>query len=341
MENIELLFLDIFVHYYFKYIELPVAFFLEINLKLLYVRGLRRYVRANVTFSQAYRLYDSTLPTFLLNRPRQFVKHVCSRWTAAQNIPLGNIVMLDSRNFCVRSVDSDNTYTVYLGNDDQMPNCTCYDWQNSHWLCKHFCAVFLNGKSNWDDVGAAYRCSPYFTIDADVVGLSCTTIADGCSVQDDTVELCENVEHVSEVVEAKRSLQSVAADCRQILRALTDATYLFTDVTKLLDLNRNLQELHASFVQHIPNDDGVAVIPRKTRKVDGARACSSKPNPQSNTNDRETPDTSQVNERKLQDIPVKRRRKQRATFFTEKVEIPAASRSETNERKFAKSMDGK
>jgi len=43
-----------------------------------------RYVQLNIRFSDAFRKYDSSLPTFLHNRPREFVQHVCQQWAAAQ-----------------------------------------------------------------------------------------------------------------------------------------------------------------------------------------------------------------------------------------------------------------
>ena len=125
----------------------------------------------NVHFSNEYRKYNTDLPLFLHNRPRDFVQHVSTRWTSAQDIPPGNIVQLDKRSFRVTSVDSSNTYHVSFGcnSDASMPYCECYDWKKYHWPCKHFCAIFQHVATHgWNSLAADYRDSPYFCLDSDL-----------------------------------------------------------------------------------------------------------------------------------------------------------------------------
>ena len=129
-------------------------------------------MQSNVRFSDAYCRYNEQLPSFLHNRPREFVVHVCSRWSSAQTFTADCITEVDGRNFLVHSPDFGATYRVCFGRKaDEMPNCNCVDWSQYHWPCKHFCAVFLLISHGWNELAACYRDSAYFTVDTDVVSM--------------------------------------------------------------------------------------------------------------------------------------------------------------------------
>ena len=48
-----------------------------------------------------------------------------------------------------------------------MPSCTCHDWQNSPYLCKHFFAIFKKFPAwSCDSLPDMYRNSPFMTLDS-------------------------------------------------------------------------------------------------------------------------------------------------------------------------------
>ena len=116
--------------------------------------------------SSAYRQYNSHLPRWLHNRPRQFITHCCQRLTHAQSITKEDISQEGDGQFLVKS-QSDNkiSYHVHFGDCSNMPSCTCPDWQRHHWPCKHFVAIYKHFPEwGWEAMSPYYSSSPYFQI---------------------------------------------------------------------------------------------------------------------------------------------------------------------------------
>lgn len=134
--------------------------------------------------SSLYRSYNTVIPMFLHSHPREFIQQVCKRWQSAKDYAPGNLMVVDSQTFVVRSEDSDNSYRVFFGDDTrgEMPTCQCSDWQRSHWPCKHFCAIFQHSETHsWENMTEKYRESPFITIDPMVkANLACTTDPETC-----------------------------------------------------------------------------------------------------------------------------------------------------------------
>ena len=60
-------------------------------------------------------------------------------------------------------------YKLSFGDDTAMPNCTCYDWRHSAYLCKHFFAVFnVFPNWSWEALSPVYRISPFMTLDEEI-----------------------------------------------------------------------------------------------------------------------------------------------------------------------------
>lgn len=234
----------------------------------------------NVHFSNEYRKYNTDLPLFLHNRPRDFVQHVSTCWTSAQDIPPGNIVQLDKRSFRVTSVDSSNTYHVSFGcnSDASMPYCECYDWKKYHWPCKHFCAIFQHVATHgWNSLAADYRDSPYFCLDSDLfqsqAGIPTTpaaTVAEQADAADAPSAATEK-DNEESTAGPKCSLSACAKDCREILREITDLTYLCTDVCSLAVLQEQLKVAMCTLRQHVPQDAGLLLADRKSQKSSSTR----------------------------------------------------------------------
>jgi len=80
-----------------------------------------RYVQLNVQCCESNRRYNEAVPLFLRNRPREFVRHVCHRWSSAASVPKENVLCMSSLTFTVKSTDTDNTYCVFLAMINQCP----------------------------------------------------------------------------------------------------------------------------------------------------------------------------------------------------------------------------
>lgn len=225
-------------------------------------------------FSEAYREYNMEIPSFLRNRPRDFVNHVCKRLTLASEIPRSNVKQVNSSLFTVLSVDSDRLYNVSLGSNDCMPNCTCYDWRNYHWPCKHMLAVFQNTDYKWDNLCPQYRDSPFFTIDNELINmprsssvheqnLVTNTLTENQasmspSIANTVVNIVEQDEHACSE-NLPHSLNVVASNCRQTLRLLTDCTYLCNSIEVLEQLQINLETAYKAVEVSLPRDSGLAL----------------------------------------------------------------------------------
>ena len=53
-----------------------------------------------------------------------------------------------------------------VGDEDNMPYCTCWDWKSSAYPCKHFFAIFRKFPAwQWNALSPLYRNSPFLTLD--------------------------------------------------------------------------------------------------------------------------------------------------------------------------------
>ena len=112
-----------------------------------------------------YRKYDQNVPKYLVNRPAHFVK----RCLIIVNIGK-NADMTSNGEFIVHSFkDNREHYNVKFGTDDEMPSCSCSDWNYSMHLCKHFFAIFKYPDTwSWNTISSLYRNSPFLTMDEEI-----------------------------------------------------------------------------------------------------------------------------------------------------------------------------
>ncbi|CAH1248770.1 Hypp8400 [Branchiostoma lanceolatum] len=132
----------------------------------------RKYIELNVRYSPGYSLYNTTLPTFLKNRPRDMVEHILSRYEDARlKTNPDSIVNRGEGLFDVKSTSHSTHQTTFFGNNDAMPWCTCKDWQRHKLPCKHLCAVFQHVPGwSWESLPSKYKNNPIFSLDAKYLG---------------------------------------------------------------------------------------------------------------------------------------------------------------------------
>ena len=107
--------------------------------------SLSSYCDMNTSYYSQYRSYNKGIPSYLHDRPREFVLHCLERRKIALGSDLSGITCQRKVLFSVMSFTNNlsECYKVYFGNEHEMPKCSCYDWCKTGYLCKHFFAVFL------------------------------------------------------------------------------------------------------------------------------------------------------------------------------------------------------
>ena len=98
----------------------------------------------NTFYCSQYRSYNKGIPSYLHDRPREFVLHCLERRKIALGSDLSGITCQRKVLFSVMSFTNNlsECYKVYFGNEHEMPKYSCYDWCKTSYLCKHFFAVF-------------------------------------------------------------------------------------------------------------------------------------------------------------------------------------------------------
>lgn len=146
-----------------------------------------RYIRLNVQCLDTARKYNENVPSFLRNRPRNFVQHCIQRLPpCVSHIESSDIVGDGSGSFSVKSADSGKIYSVVIcSGSEPLPNCSCPDWAERHLPCKHMLAVMTTFPLwGWQSLPEAYRTFPHFHLDPDIVPVDAN-----CSVVDTVIPI--------------------------------------------------------------------------------------------------------------------------------------------------------
>ena len=143
---------------------------------------LQKYLVANVKCSSEFKLYESTIPSYLHNRPTAFIKHCMQRIYAAKlDFNLEHIIQLAPTRFQVKSkvgrssttTMEESWYDIQFGNEKVFPMCECMDFKYHYLPCKHFFAIFLliPGYS-WYSLPSYFRDSPFISIDTAALSMT-------------------------------------------------------------------------------------------------------------------------------------------------------------------------
>ena len=121
----------------------------------------QKYLFSNFEQSSANRKYKDSIPTYLHNRPKGVILHCLDRKATSSQFKAEDVHLTTSEGiFEVKS--GDNTYTV----DFRSPLCTCPDWIQTNYPCKHFFAVFrIYPTWGWNALPSTYLESPRLSLD--------------------------------------------------------------------------------------------------------------------------------------------------------------------------------
>ena len=133
----------------------------------------QRYLERNVQLSSAYRRYNSTIPSYLHNRPPHFIKHCLKAKFSSGDLRECDVHCVDMVKgvFSVRSsLQYNRFHEVNLGE----PKCTCEQWAKFQYPCKHFFGVFnfFGDEWNFESLPSRYRDSVFITLDTGHLGVA-------------------------------------------------------------------------------------------------------------------------------------------------------------------------
>ncbi|XP_066929672.1 uncharacterized protein [Clytia hemisphaerica] len=131
----------------------------------------RGYLNKNKECSSTYKVYNSALPKWLHERPKQFIKHCVKKIQAASDLHHEDISK-EGKIFHVKSENGSTKYEVHFGDDENLPSCTCMSWRRSSLPCKHMMSVLKNVEEiSWESFIDVYRNSVFFNLDFEAIGL--------------------------------------------------------------------------------------------------------------------------------------------------------------------------
>lgn len=121
----------------------------------------QKYLFSNFEQSSANRKYKDSIPTYLHNRPKAVILHCLDRKASSSKFgPEDVSETADEGIFKVKS--GDNTYVVNF----KHPSCSCPDWTETNYPCKHFFAVFrIYPTWEWNTLPLTYLESPRLSLD--------------------------------------------------------------------------------------------------------------------------------------------------------------------------------
>ena len=238
-----------------------------------------------------YRGYNSDVPRFLWNRPKEVVSHCLSSITGAEDIPLQDVKMISKGKFEIRTPRDKRYYKLTFGEENVQPACQCVYWQRTRLPCKHFFAVFRhNPEWQWNQLSTAYITSPRLTLDEAVIDTPAlnneepNVIFSKDDEESEIDHLSSDAETPDRAVEKHNQAfdsQPVKAEsqrrrCRDMLMELHNLTFLVQDNKTLKEMEEDLGRILIMVKKHVPSDGGLAIeqqasvpLQKKTRKVGG------------------------------------------------------------------------
>ena len=199
--------------------------------------------------------------------------------------------------FSIKSQTREEWYSIRFGDVDTMPQCDCLDWKRWCLPCKHFLAVFQHYPNwQWEQLSVKYTGSPFLSLDDDLVNQLMQEIEDneeGTSPNTSTVETLSTSSDVSSLNQSTQSLstspdskdspptvdipatsdtssanvinlpkrtrhhQTDAAQCRDILAQIRNATFLSQDAAALHELKVTLLDALQKIRGSITQEDGL------------------------------------------------------------------------------------
>ena len=129
-----------------------------------------RYVELNIRYSDEYKKYQRSLPTYLRNRPKNIIDHLLMRKRAVDHAMIRSVETINNTRYSVKSSDwielKKKEYVVDFGNEQRYCSCTCPDFKNNRMICKHFFAVIEGNHRTFNDISQLFRDHVWINLDS-------------------------------------------------------------------------------------------------------------------------------------------------------------------------------
>ena len=196
--------------------------------------------------SSKVKQYSSDIPTYLHERPHNFIKKVMANIEYSKQIMSQDVNCVDHQNgvFTVRSATNYIVYNLHFGNENKRPNCECIDFQQHLIPCKHFFAVIKTFPEwSWTKLPQFYRESKYFTIDSNIFETSINVETNSSTKFNNSAQLnktdistdnCLRITKMQDcAVESSKQLNKLAARNRELAKLFANTTYHVVDINVL------------------------------------------------------------------------------------------------------------
>ena len=136
----------------------------------------QKYLFAIFEQSSCNQTYKNHIPVYLHNRPRNVILHCLDRKASSAKYSTDDVEDVDSSSGVFNVKSGENSYTL----DFQIPSCTCPDWTQTHYPCKHFFAVFRlrHPQWTWNSLPTSYLTSPRLSLDQESIDHHFNTASD-------------------------------------------------------------------------------------------------------------------------------------------------------------------
>ncbi|XP_053405313.1 uncharacterized protein LOC123553026 [Mercenaria mercenaria] len=223
----------------------------------------KRYVQYNV--KSVYKKYASEVPRFLHCKPKLLVDHCLDRLPTSDHPAVSSAEEVGQKRFKVTSYDSGRVYEVDLS--QALPRCSCKDWFNTHWPCKHMLHVMMNIPGHdWHTLSNEFVNAPHMCCDIDI--FENNEVADHVSVLDDTPVNASSKKKggPDRHLNSKRPV-AVATRCKTLASSIGNMLFLLRDPADYEDVYVDLLSIHKKLVSRIPSQSGLLLRPiRRGRK---------------------------------------------------------------------------
>lgn len=121
----------------------------------------QKYLFTNFEQSSENRMYKEYVPVYLHNRLREVILHSLDRKASFTRFTEDDIQVLDSEKGVFEVTSSKQK--VYF----TAPSCSCPDWTEYHYPCKHFFAIFRYHcpRWSWNALPQEYLSTPRLSLD--------------------------------------------------------------------------------------------------------------------------------------------------------------------------------
>ena len=237
----------------------------------------------NLRPSNCYRSYDKSIPEWLHNRPKNYVKHCLEKMELTKEINTRNLFKSEElQKFTVTSsTNPEKFYEVYLGDYLRIPNRQSIEWKRKLMACEHVLAITNKIKGGWNSMSLKYRDSNY-----EVIGITNNKVKDSnVTTENQKVDLpdinyCKDsnedgngISEFSQIPTKSYPKRTKGAASRELSQQIKSLMYLVSDKEHLENLHKQLNIIFHELNRSTTTDFGLVI--NKPEKNENKRSSHS------------------------------------------------------------------